>query len=210
MPGEPGDQELAADGVRALAVHAGTGFGTGRGEPEALRVDRRGHVAGALHGAVHVVAHLVHPHDEDHLFRPLGDGGDPVGVSVDVHHHAVLGDGVGAGQIHVCVIGHEHGGALVRFLIPVDKVIVALLQGVRQADLVHAHAAAHGDGGALRDQLQRFGQGLLLIRGVIAGHVAGLQSPDHGLSEQLIPFDDILIHGTVPPLIFHSITAIIP
>ena len=90
VPAEPGDQELAADGVRALAVHAFAGLCAGGGKTETLGIGGRGHIAGALHGAVQVTADLIHAHDEEHLLRPLADGGDTVGVPVDIDEDPVI------------------------------------------------------------------------------------------------------------------------
>ena len=96
MFGISGDQELAADGVRALAIEAGTSLGTGRIEAEALGVDGSRHVAGALHGAHEVAADFVEADDEENLLRALGNGRDPVGIAIDIYEHAVPGHGIGA------------------------------------------------------------------------------------------------------------------
>ena len=207
MAGEAGDQELAADGVGGLAVHAGAGLGAGGGEAEALGVGGSGHIARPLHGAVHIVADLVNAHDQNDLLRPVGDGGDPVGVAVDVHQHAVLGDGVGAGEEHVRVIGQQHGRPLVLVGVPVDELVVALLQRVHQADLVNADAAAHGGGAALRNQLQRQPERLLPALGVVAGHVAGLEPFDDLLRQQRVAFYHVCIHADAS---FFAYTGIIP
>ena len=93
VPAVTGDEELTTDGVRGFAVHAGARLGAGCGQAEALGVYRRRHVPGPLHGSVNVTADLVHAHDKNHLFGPLGNGGNPIGVSVDVHKHPILRHG---------------------------------------------------------------------------------------------------------------------
>ena len=65
MLGIARDQELAADGVGGLAVHAGTRLGAGCVETESLRVDRRRHISCSLHRTVYIITDLVHACDHD-------------------------------------------------------------------------------------------------------------------------------------------------
>ena len=96
MTGKAGDQELTADRIRGFAVHAGAGFGTGGGQAKTLGIGGGGNGTGTLHGAVHIITDLVHANDEKDFPGALGNGGNPVGIPVDIDQNAVLGDGVGA------------------------------------------------------------------------------------------------------------------
>ena len=64
MSGETCNQELAADRIRGLTVHTGSGLCAGRRETESLGINRCGHISGALHGTVDVLTYLVHTYDE--------------------------------------------------------------------------------------------------------------------------------------------------
>ena len=154
MAGEAGDEELAADGIRRFAVHAGTRFGAGGIQTEALGVDGSRHITGTLHGAVPVIADLVHADDHDHLPRTLCYRADPVGIAVNIDHDAVLRYRIGGGKEHIRVISRKHGSPFVFIGIPVNKVVISIFQCLHKPDLVYAHPAAHGDGAAFRDQRQ--------------------------------------------------------
>ena len=91
MPGVPRDKELAADRIRGLAVHAGSGLGARRIQAEALRIGRCRDVSGTLHGAVDIVADLIHAHDKQDLLRALRDRGYTVGITIDIDEDAVFG-----------------------------------------------------------------------------------------------------------------------
>ena len=162
MAAEAGDQELAADGIRALAVHALAGFRTGRGQAEPLGIGRGGDVPGTLHGTVQITADLVHPHDEQDFLRALADGGDAVGVSVNVHEDTVVCHGVHTGKEDIRVIGGQHGGPLIFHSIPINEMIIAVFDGLHQANFMSAHGAAHGDGAVFRNQAEGELQGFFL------------------------------------------------
>ena len=66
------DQELAADRIGRLAVHAGAGLCAGCIKTEALGIDRGGHIAGALEGTVHIVTDLVHTYDKKDMPGEIG------------------------------------------------------------------------------------------------------------------------------------------
>ena len=88
MLGIARDQELAADGVGGLAVHAGSCLGAGRIETESLRVDRRRHISCSLHRTVYIITDLVHACDHDDFAGALCKGGNAVRVAVDIDHIA--------------------------------------------------------------------------------------------------------------------------
>ena len=67
-------QELTADRVRRLAVHAGTCLRAGRIEPESLRVDRSSYISCPLHGSVYIITDLIHSNYENNLLRSLSYG----------------------------------------------------------------------------------------------------------------------------------------
>ena len=95
MSGVSGDHELAADGIRRLAVEAFSGLLAGRLDVESLGIAGCCNVSGTLHGIVDIGAYLVQTDDKYYLSRSLGNTGDTVGVAVDVDHNAVTGDGIG-------------------------------------------------------------------------------------------------------------------
>ena len=126
----------------------------------------------------------------------MGNGGDTVGVAVDVHEHAVVRNGVAAGQEHVRVKGRTGCVVSVGEFAAVDEVIAARLERVHEPDLQRAHAAAHRDGAALRDQGEGDLKRLFSVGGVIAGHVARLQTPDDRLRQKRVSFYHIFIHNS--------------
>ena len=206
MPAEPGDQELTADGVRALAVHAFTGLRAGCGQAETLGVGRCGYVTGTFHSAVQIAADLVHADDEEHLLRSLADGGDPVRVSVNIDEDTVVRHGVGTGEEYIRVISGQHGGTFVFVGVPIDKVVVSGFQGIHKADFMGAHGTAHGDGTAFRDQGKGQFQRILLRGGIVSAHVTGFETFNHFLCEEFITFDNVRIHTDLPVcLIFKSV-----
>ena len=94
MSGKAGDQELAADRIRRLAIKAGTLLGARGIQTKALSVDRSSNVTGALHGTVDIIADFIHADDEKNMLRTLSDRGYSVGVAVDVYEDAVVCDRV--------------------------------------------------------------------------------------------------------------------
>ena len=95
MSREPGDQELAADGIGRLAVCAGTCFAARSTEPETLSVYRRSNVSGALHGCIQIAADLIHSHYKQHMFRSESYRCHAVCITVDVDDNAVICHGIG-------------------------------------------------------------------------------------------------------------------
>ena len=96
MLGVSRDQELTADGIRRLAVEAFSGLLAGCLDIESLGVAGGCDVSRTLHGLVDVGTYFVQTDDKYYFSRPLGDTGDTVGITVDVDHNAVAGDGIGA------------------------------------------------------------------------------------------------------------------
>lgn len=78
-------QKLAADGVRGLTVVASAGFLTGCFHRKSLGICGRRYVSGTLHGAVQIVADLIHAYNKNNLFRTLRNTGNPVGIAVNIH-----------------------------------------------------------------------------------------------------------------------------
>ena len=192
---KPRNQKLTADRIRRLAVHAGAGLGARGGEPEPLRVDRRGDVARAFHGGVDVVRDLIHADDEEHVLRSVCDAGNAVGVAVDVDEHAVLGYGVCAGKEPVRIIGKKHRLARVFICAAVDEVVVSVLDRLDKTNFVRAHCAAHRDRAALGNQGKRDAFRLLAVLCIVTRHIARLKSLYDFLCKQFVALCDIRIHG---------------
>lgn len=96
MLGVSRDQELTADSIRGFAIEAFSGLLTGCLDIESLGVAGCCDVSRTLHGIVDVGAYFVQTDDKYYFSRPLGDTGDTVGITVNVDHNTVTGDGIGA------------------------------------------------------------------------------------------------------------------
>ena len=143
MSGKAGDQKLAADRIRRLAIKAGTLLGARGIQAEALSVDRSSDVTGALHGTVDIIADFIHADDEKNMLRTLSDRGYAVGVAIDVYEDAVVCDRISTREEEISVVCKKHGLALVFVGIAVYKIVIAFLELSGKADGVNAHGAAH-------------------------------------------------------------------
>lgn len=140
---------------------------------EALSVGGSRHLAGPGNGTVQITHDLVHPGDDQDTLRPEAQGRYPVGVAVQVHQLAVGGDGVAAHDKGAAGQGLPHQrllffGGLAG--VPVDELIVTLVQAVHEPDLGGGDGATPGYGAVLGDQGQGQVQGLLG-----SGHIVGLK-----------------------------------
>ncbi len=148
-----GEVDVVADALRAVAVVAHAVKTAGRVAAQASGVNWGSNIAGTCQSGFDGGSNLVHPDDVNHVVRAPGDGGDAVAASVDVDDHAVLGDGVGAGEEEVHV--HRVKVALPLFLgcdslVSVDDLVVAAVDELAgQTHLADGLRAAPGDAAAL-------------------------------------------------------------
>ncbi len=181
---------VVTDGVGRVAVVADAIYLTGSMDVEAGRVDGGGGTADTGQSRLGGLRHFVQADDEYDLLGTPGDGSDAVAVAVDVDDDAVLGDGVGAGEIDV---GRE-GTQIHRLFLfgRLDKVAVqhfegaALFQVVGDADVTDGHGAAPGDTAAIGDEVGHLVNRLLGGGTIVGGDVTVLQMTDERGSKPFV------------------------
>ncbi len=197
VPGIAGNEHLAADGIRGLAIGAGTGFPAGGFNWEALGVAGSGGVAHTVYGGIHVFDDLVHANDHNDLFGAVANGCHPVGIAVQIHKYPVLRYRIAAAQEYIGSKGGKlHGPAILRGLghIPVEYPVISAEDSFPQADFSYGYGAAPCDGGTFWNKVQGDFQSLLTVLCIIAGHISGSKALDDLLCQQAITGSYILIH----------------
>lgn len=172
------DHGLTADAVRRQAVGTAPELRAGRLLAETDRVRRSSHIADAGEAALDVRHDLIHPGDDDDVFRACNQTRDAVAVAVDIDELAVQGDRVGAHEKIVRSDGiRVHGGSFLRRDrgAPVVQDIVRFFELVDQSDFGERHGAAEGDGAARREKALCHGKCLFLIIAVIALNAAQIE-----------------------------------
>ena len=184
------EMDVAADAlggvaVVAYAIHLARGL-----DVEAGGIDGRGGATGTGQGGLYRLGHLVEANDEDDLLGSPRDGGYTIAVAVDVDDDAILGNGVGTGEID---IGGEGAHIHLYFLIGILHEVAiehlkgaSVAKGLGDAHVANGHRTAPGDAAAIGNQ---FGYLLhcLCCRGAIKGlHMAALEVLDHALGQPLV------------------------
>ena len=90
MSGISCDQELAANGIRRLAVEAFSGCLARCFHLKTLGIRRSSYISGTLHRTVKICAYFIDSHNENNLLRTLGNAGYTVGISIDIHHNTII------------------------------------------------------------------------------------------------------------------------
>ena len=96
MSGISCDQELAANGIRRLAVEAFSGCLARCFHLKALGIRRSSYISGTLHRTVKICAYFIDSHNKNNLFRSLSNTGYAVGIPINIHQNAIIRDRIGA------------------------------------------------------------------------------------------------------------------
>ena len=170
----------------AGAVHRTRGF-----PHEAHAVDRCNVPSHALDCRIHILCHLAQARQNNHIVRPEADGRNAIACPINIYQNAILGNGIGAGQI---VIAQEslthhftHFGRICRG-ISVNDVIIAFLYRLCQPHIANGHGATPCDTAAFRNEGQHLFDGFCRCGTVVCFKMAAFQLFQQGCAQKLFSF----------------------
>ena len=183
---------VVADGLGGVAVVAHAVLLTGGIDVEPCSIDGRGSTTGAGQGCLDGLCHLVQSDDEDDLLGTPGDGCHTVAVAVDVDDDAILGDGIGTGEIDINGEGPEIHGLLLFWRL--HEIAVQhlkrspTLQRSRNAEVADGHGTAPCHRTAVGNEFRYFLNGIAASGAIEALDVATMQILDDGLGQTFVSF----------------------
>lgn len=133
------NKELAADGIRRLAVHALPGLRAGCRKSETLCIYGSRFISCTLQGRIHITGNLVHAYNQYQLLRTVCICRNTVCISVNIYQHAIICNGVRAAEKYVCRIGRSLRCRSVRSGISVTVIISAGFNRILKSDFLNRH-----------------------------------------------------------------------